>query len=250
MLLTITHRVTILHFFTRLSTIRNADRIGVVDKGKIRELGTHSELMALNGRYARLVALQDLDNLQVGTVEEKKDHIQSVEPGAAEKETKEERGEGENEKEQEKAFAARARTLASEVKNYFLIGSVGAILAGLVFPGWGVAFGYMIEVLYTSVLDCDESNPVSPFPTCDDYFDDVASDMRRKAREISFGYVGLTLSTLVGSTLLYWGFGNASERINKRVRDSAFTNIVRQEIAWFDMRNPGKSWLRVRGIYF
>ena len=38
----------------RLSTIRRADRIAVIDAGKLAELGTHDELLAINGRYAKL----------------------------------------------------------------------------------------------------------------------------------------------------------------------------------------------------
>lgn len=40
----------------RLSTVRNADRIAVVVNGKVAEQGTHSELVALGGVYANLVA--------------------------------------------------------------------------------------------------------------------------------------------------------------------------------------------------
>ena len=38
----------------RLSTVRKADRIMVLEKGKVIEEGTHLELLSLKGRYADL----------------------------------------------------------------------------------------------------------------------------------------------------------------------------------------------------
>ena len=46
----------------RLSTIRNADEIAVVMNGKITERGTHEELIAADGTYKSLYALQFRDN--------------------------------------------------------------------------------------------------------------------------------------------------------------------------------------------
>ena len=44
----------------RLSTVRNADRIAVVENGRIVELGSHTRLMEQGGAYAKLVHSQEL----------------------------------------------------------------------------------------------------------------------------------------------------------------------------------------------
>jgi len=54
----------------RLSTIINCDMICFIENGKITEQGSHVELMALNGRYAKMIALQNI-NINVDNSETK-----------------------------------------------------------------------------------------------------------------------------------------------------------------------------------
>jgi ATP-binding cassette subfamily B (MDR/TAP) protein 1 len=44
---------------------------------------------------------------------------------------------------------------------------------------------------------------------------------------------------ILGQTLLYFGLGTAAEKMNKRVRDAAFTSIIRQDMAFFDQQKVG-----------
>jgi len=54
----------------RFSSVRLADRILVLDKGRLVEAGSHDELMALGGRYAKLFTLQAAAYLGDGTGED------------------------------------------------------------------------------------------------------------------------------------------------------------------------------------
>jgi len=57
-ILTATRQATTILISHRFSTVRHADRICVLEHGRVIELGTHDELMALGGRYHTMFELQ------------------------------------------------------------------------------------------------------------------------------------------------------------------------------------------------
>ena len=57
-LLTATRQCTTVLISHRFSTVRHADRICVLEQGRVIELGTHEELIALGGRYRTMFDLQ------------------------------------------------------------------------------------------------------------------------------------------------------------------------------------------------
>jgi ATP-binding cassette subfamily B protein len=57
----------------RLSTVQNVDEILVLHKGRIRERGTHQELLARRGMYWRLYELQYKDQETPGPREARAD---------------------------------------------------------------------------------------------------------------------------------------------------------------------------------
>ncbi len=57
-ILAATRQVTTILISHRFSTVRHADRICVLEKGSVVELGTHDELMAAGGRYKTMFEMQ------------------------------------------------------------------------------------------------------------------------------------------------------------------------------------------------
>lgn len=233
----------------RLSTIRNADRIVVLADGTIQETGTYDELLSKNnGFFVRLQALQD----SIGTVltdETNLNEPTAINDGVAHETTEasldhdhpelEENEVEATDKHREKQAIYRARQLARGDEKLFLIGSVGAVLTGAVFPAWGFLFAYMIELLFTHVLPCG-SIGMDSTGTCDEYHNSVAGDMKSQATKIALASVGTIVMCMVGYVIVFAGFGTATERMSKRVRDLAYVALIRQEVGFFDTRPAAK----------
>lgn len=121
----------------RLSTIKDVDRIAFIAGGKVLEYGTHSELLALHGRYRRLVDTQNRD-VSVTAEMLRKDTENYGDGDDDEKLNLE----SEIEEVEQSAFSMkRVREMAMPDAMYIFLGAIGAVFAGGVFPAWGIMFG-------------------------------------------------------------------------------------------------------------
>lgn len=98
---------------------------------------------------------------------------------------------------------------------------------------------HSIGLLFRPVYDCVPGVGLPDYPDCDQYYEENAEFMRQKSFELAGYWAIVAFGCLFGNTLTFWGFGMASERLNKRVRDSSFAALVRQEVAFFDKRSVG-----------
>ena len=215
----------------RLSTIRGADKIAVIADGRLVEFGAHDELMEKDdGQYRRLTE-SSKRRTTVDTKGLRKSQVSTV---TEEGEDSKHDWEAEEKTQQEEAFnMKRARNLASPDTSYMLVGIVGAVMAGGVFPLWGVIFSETIDLLFVRVERCEEGSVPDNFATCEDYWQDTADDMRERSFLVAIFWGALFVICIVGNILTFWGFGMASERLNKRVRDDTFTSLLRQEVTFF-----------------
>ena len=206
------HSRTTIVIAHRLSTITSADRIAYISDGKVREIGTHAELMAKpDGKYRRLQGLQDMgadrrEDVNKGAITKTK-HMKKHGKSAYPLPMKEV-----DDKEQaavdtvtEKKIASKARLLAKGDTGYFAIGSVGAVFTGLMFPGWGIIFAFMIEYLYYPILPCNEETgtiPIPPFTPCDEYIESETDEMRSISFILTYAWLAIIAATVVGNILV------------------------------------------------
>lgn len=143
----------------RLSTIRNADLILVMQRGKVQESGKHEDLMKRNGLYAELVNLQGGDKPTTKNVlpsietQHYASHLITSEIEKEEKPKKEEEPEIDEDEEiptdkiHQVSFS-RLIMLNKPEWPFLLLGALGSIINGSIYPIFAIAFSNLIEIYY------------------------------------------------------------------------------------------------------
>ncbi|KAJ1766822.1 hypothetical protein IW139_001768 [Coemansia sp. RSA 353] len=244
--------VTVAH---RLSTVRDADVIFVVAKGRVLEAGSHDELLTRGGAYAALVEAQQLrqeldqdvtkkldssdSSIRTGEINDGDDYadqIKGVEVDAARTHTRGsmqktidepmEEESGEPKKVPKGSHGALFKLVCMERKQAAALvpGALLAMIDGASLPCFSLVFSRMLIAI-------------------------AIPDSARQKKQVDlyaglfFMFAGVACVAVGGRSLL---FGRAGEKVTCAVRKRVFTAMVRQDAAFFDERTNGTGALTAR----
>ncbi|CAH8573835.1 unnamed protein product [Heterobilharzia americana] len=225
----------------RLTTVRNADLIIVLDKGVVRESGTHDELVAKNGLYATMLNNQGItekvesedteanDDDKLGTVDNAPKQVDNVW-----------RLEDENDNLSESTHSLRRRSFsiisASSVARaklkrlktsptmrimqlnkpelpLIIAGCFCCLISGTSQPAFAILYSEVYDIFTL------RSNP-----------DLMSSRMSLiSGIMVLIGILRFTANITQGFL-----FGKSGEKLVKRIRSMVFEAMLRQEVGWFD----------------
>lgn len=218
--------VTIAH---RLSTVRHADNISCVQDGHVTERGAHDNLLKLEGGYYK--GLFDLQNFEREKLNEDKEDDHSFSQRTtivdahgknstthADSITNKLGIETEDKKEGpdiDKGVFLRTLKLNAKEWPLLLLGSVGAIGSGIVWPLTSIGLVQMINIL--SEPDIDKSD----------------------VRFWALSFVVLATVALLGNFMQHGILGISGENLTFRLRSATFRHMLRQEMGYFDAHPTG-----------
>ncbi|XP_057966003.1 ABC transporter B family member 11-like [Malania oleifera] len=235
----------------RLSTVRNADTIAVIHRGKMVEKGSHSDLLNdPDGAYSQLIRLQEVNKeseheaanqdkaeitVESGRQSSQRMSLRSISRGSS--------GPGNSSRhslsvsfglptgfnipenamanpEENSSGAAKPppkvplRRLAYLNKPevpVLLLGAVSAVINGAILPIFGILISNVIKIFYES-----------------------PHELRKKSKFWAVIFMVLGLASLLAFPSQSYFFSVAGCKLIKRIRSICFEKVVHMEVGWFD----------------
>ncbi|KAM0281164.1 hypothetical protein ACHAO9_010852 [Fusarium lateritium] len=219
--------VTIAH---KLATIRNADNIVVMDKGRIVEQGTHHSLVEAGGAYSRLVQAQDLSSAAKPAF----DSVSSTE-------------DDEDEAIDEPVTLTRSLTRYSTTTKGHLESDLDRDdydkfkRVGLIQTVWRILRSTP-ELKYTYlllVLSCMAAAAASPgqailMSRFIDVFKLTGDAMQKKGSFFALMFLAMACGCLVVYFVLGWTSNVVAQTLNHKYRKAIINDMLRQDLRFFD----------------
>lgn len=210
----------------KLSTIKNADLIAVVSNGTVAEVGTHNDLIDINGHYSSLAKLQR----QISILDQ--DQILDGGGGRASSAARSSAGRKSTAKSSPASFASplpnttstppppshpppsffRLLSLNSPEWKQALTGSISAVIFGTVQPIYALTIGGMISAFFAS----------------------SHAEMQARIERYSLVLTSLCLASITVNLCQHYNFAYMGECLTRRIRVKMLEKILTFETAWFD----------------
>ncbi|OQR96465.1 ATP-binding Cassette (ABC) Superfamily [Achlya hypogyna] len=208
----------------RLATIRDADRIVVLDAGRVVEQGAHDDLMRLeHGHYRMLVEAQaqkspSKKSAVVAFTAHEAPTAASPQTQVPSLPTPQESVAAPAAAEASQLYAvpaSRVWALSQPELRYTALGCAGAVVSGATFPVWGVLLSKCIVLFFNFGLS--------------------AAEMKTRGWHWGLYFLALGGAYAVGKIAQDYGFSVVAERLTTRVRALGFAAMLRQEVGWYDL---------------
>ncbi|KAJ0379395.1 hypothetical protein COL26b_002237 [Colletotrichum chrysophilum] len=219
--------ITIAH---KLATIRKADNIVVMNKGKIVEQGTHEGLLKQDGAYTRLVRAQNLSVSEEGSITETegddddsapKENIEMTKTMSRYRTADQNRMELQKERDnydhhkQQGLISVVIRMVREtpELNWAYFSTLVAVVVAAGAFPGQSLIIANLVDV-----------------------FTLTGSEMISKGNFYSLMFFVLALGVFVCYFAMGWTTNTIAQGLNHKLRKQALNDFLRQDLQFFDRR--------------
>jgi ATP-binding cassette subfamily B (MDR/TAP) protein 1 len=260
-------QLTVLIIAHRLSTVKNSDKLFFLQDGKVLEQGTHSELLALNGGYFKLVEQQQAstqgnDDPEASDAEEPKNEKESPsrEPSEAKEETSAADGKEKEENEDDKRLKELEKTgwkdpglgrafkefLPANAAVVLPIALLACALEGSSMPVMGYLLGLIIFKLYLPVecpskvsMEDDMEKRMMEDYICSggegfEEYEDMETPLATVVLELSWYFCIVALVQGVAVYFKMHSFRYIQESMVKKMRSRMIGSLLKQEIGYFD----------------